>query len=171
MQTLRGDIHWQLQALHIDQLLRLPHFKQGGRNHKGRNASAFQTEKGPHTCSYHSNGLHLQCSLPGIYRRSHLPYWYSRTRFDCSGPCVQHTRQCLRQNKGQDTWVRKPSHQLTHLHHGSHSVLCCAVLCSHLCMWSKWEEKDFVVFFGTKFDGGVVKSRRVYQVLSTGDDK
>lgn len=55
-----------------------------------------------------------------------------------------------------------------HLHHGSPSD--CAVTW-HLCIWSKWEEKDFVVFLGMKFGGGVLKSKRVNQVLSTEDHK
>lgn len=211
MQTLRADIHWQLQALHIDQLLRLLHFKQEGKNQKGRNdkcqlsggatvrihaptwfskknqsssfdsftawckaslnhktclllihpASAFQTQHSPHTCPYHSNGLRLQCSPPGTYRRSLLPYWYSLKRFDYSGPYLQHTHQHLwDKTRRWNTWVKKPSGKsikrnvyIRNLPQTMLSFVICASEANgkRRALWS---------FLGMKFDVDVLKSLR-----------
>lgn len=58
-------------------------------------------------------------------------------------------------HRGQETITS--INKLKHLCHGPPSD---CVVTWHLCMGTKWEEKDFVVFFGMKFDGGVLNPRK-----------
>ena len=123
-------------------------------------ALAFQTQHSPHTCPYRSNGLRLQCSPPGICRHSPLPYWYSLTHFDYSGPYLQHTRQHLwDKTRRQDTWVMKPSGKsikrnvyVMNLPQTMLSLVICASEANgRRALWS---------FLGMKFDGDVLKNLR-----------
>lgn len=122
---------------------------------------AFWPQYSPQTCPYRSNGVRLQRSPPGTYRHSSLPYWYSMTHFDYSGPYLQHTRQHLWNTTSKwDTWVMKTVGKFIKINAYIMSIsqtMMSLVICASE---ANGNRRDLWSFLGMKFDGDVLKSLR-----------